>query len=87
MPATNRETNQCLFTVQNFALKSTLQVGFTNPAGAYVLRASPFASFGNSSVGLKPMDIYTTIYMVFLFFALWGVFGAICYFGIKASLS
>ena len=37
--------------------------------------------------GTKPMDIYTTVYMVFLFFALWGCFGAICYFGIKASLS
>ena len=33
------------------------------------------------------MDIYTTVYMVFLFFALWGVFGAICCFGIKAALS
>ena len=33
------------------------------------------------------MDIYISAYMVFLFFALWGVFGAICLFGIKASLS
>ena len=29
--------------------------GFTNPDGAYVLRGNPFAFFGNSSVGLKPM--------------------------------
>ena len=33
------------------------------------------------------MDIFITIYMVFLFLAIWGAFGAICYFGIKASLS
>tara|TARA_R100000322_G_scaffold145658_1_gene101798 strand:- start:639 stop:743 length:105 start_codon:yes stop_codon:yes gene_type:complete len=33
------------------------------------------------------MDIFITIYLVFLFLAIWGAFGAVIYFGIKASLS